>query len=1070
MSASYGFMSANYDFMLVAISLAVAIVAVYVSIDLASRIEAAPQALKRDWLFAGALVLGMGIWTMHFVGMLALRLPVRLGYEVWTTLFSMLPAILAAGVALHLIQRPVLTNKRRLLGGLAMGAGIGAMHYSGMAAMVMSPPVSYNVGQVAFSVVFAVMGSALAIHLAHASFHALPAARQRRKMISALVGGLTIAGMHYLGMAATHIPLESICISGFQGPSLPHSYNPWLLALSITIAILSAYTALDIAGRIRAAVGHIRHFWLAGGAFAMGLGIWSMHFVGMIAMHTQHHVTYDVTITLISILPALAASSFALYMIARGEMSPRVLAVSGILMACGIGAMHYVGMAAMEIDPPLRYDATFFVLSILVAVAASISALWIGFQQNNADSLGKSAARKIGSAVLMGLAIAGMHYTGMSATHVLPASGKELLGGLDPEFIAVIAGFATFMVLMLAYVVAFYDARLAAVRAEIANQLRDANAQLEARANDLAQRMTIEIRHNAAQDRLLGSIVEQSNDAIIVIDQHNSIKSWNAAAEAMLGVAAATAVGANTTNLQLSNSNTPLEHFLQSRANYNDILHVAGTITAPDGVVTQVSSNVQAHLDAAGAPIGRIAVIRDVTRELAAEQALRWQATHDPLTGLENRRAFDAHIEGARITARANQAQHALLQLDLDQFKLINDVKGHHAGDQMLIGIAALLQAQVGTRDIVARMGGDEFCILLIDCTHDKAVKMANNLRDKIEDFRLHTGDRRFQTTVSIGLVEIADDSKSAAELLMAADAACYLAKDAGRNRVWVEKLEPSETAQRRQEMQQVSELDKALDEGRLQLHCQPIFALSDNFEASANLEVLLRMVDSDGNLVPPMLFIPAAERYGVMPRFDRWVIENALRSCSQLCAARPAAAPMMLAINISATSLSDESTVQFIADCLERTPLPAHVRPCFEITETAAISNLTQARRFVDEMHKLGCDIALDDFGSGMSSFGHLKSLSVDYLKIDGAFIKDMSSDPINQAIVEAITRISQTLRLKIVAEHVRDAATIKQLSALGVDLGQGYHLANPLPLTDYWTLLAAGGVAKTASKDWLR
>lgn len=1065
MNASDYFMSANYDFMLVAISLAVAIVAVYVSIDLASRIERAPQALKRDWLFAGALVLGMGIWTMHFVGMLALHLPVRLGYEVWTTLFSMLPAILAAGVALHLIQRPVLTNKRRWLGGLAMGAGIGAMHYSGMAAMVMMPSVSYNLGIVALSVVFAVIGSALAIHLAHASFHALPASRQLRKMVSALVGGLTIAGMHYLGMAATNVPLDSICISGFQGPSLPHRYNPWLLALSITIAILAAYTALDIAGRIRAAVGRVRHLWLAGGAFAMGLGIWSMHFVGMIAMHTQHQVSYDITITLISILPALAASGFALYMIARGEMSPRILGVSGLLMACGIGAMHYVGMAAMQIDPPLRYDAAFFVLSILVAVAASISALWIGFQQYNEDSLSKSVARKIGSAVLMGLAIAGMHYTGMSATHVLPASGKELSDGLDPEFIAVIAGFATFMVLLLAYVVAFYDARLAAVRAEIAANLRDANAHLEARANDLAQRMTIEIRHSAAQDKLLSSVVEQSSEAIIIIDQNNVIKSWNAAAENILGVTAATAIGVRSDELRLTSNNAPLEYFLQSQSSTDDILHVTGAITSPNGVVTQVSSNVMPHLDATGAPIGRIAVMRDVTRELAAEQALRWQATHDSLTGLENRRAFDAHVEGARITARANQAQHALLLLDLDQFKLINDVRGHHAGDQMLIGIAALLQAQVGTRDIIARMGGDEFCILLINCTHDKAVKMANNLREKIEEFRLLTGDRRFQTTVSIGLVEIADDSKSAAELLMAADAACYLAKDAGRNRVWVEKLVASETATRHQEMQQVSQIDKAIEEGRLRLYCQSIFALEGNLEASTNIEILLRMVDDDGNLVLPMAFIPAAERYGVMPRIDRWVIENVLQSCLQRRETLPAGSTFILAINISAITLADESIIQFIADCLKRSPLPAGARLCFEITETAAIANLAQAQHFINEMHKLGCDIALDDFGSGMSSFAYLKNLSIDFLKIDGSFVKDMNTDSINHAIVEAITRIGQTLNLKIVAEHVHNAATVEQLRGLGVDFGQGFYLATPIPLVEYCAQLASGSVAKTIS-----
>ena len=781
-------MNTSYDLLLVALSIGVAIVAVYVSIDLASRIQQAPAEQKRDWLFAGALVLGMGIWTMHFVGMLALHAPVRLGYDLMITLVSMLPAILAAGVALHLMQRPVLTPKNRLLGGLAMGAGIGAMHYTGMAAMIMSPPIHYNIGMFAFSVLFAIIGSMLTLQLAHASFHALPQSRQRIKLISALAGGLSIAGMHYLGMAATIIPPDSVCLSGFQGTSLPHRYNPWLLALSIAIAILASYTALDVSGRIRAATGRTRKYWLAGGGFAMGMGIWSMHFIGMIAMHTEHSVTYDVTITLISILPALAASGFALYMIARGELSPRILAISGLLMAVGIGAMHYIGMAAMQINPPLRYDATFFALSILVAIAASISALWIGFQQYSAESLGKSAARKISSAVLMGLAIAGMHYTGMSATHVLPADGTSLgnASGLDPEFIAVIAGFATFMVLLLTYVVAFYDARLAAIRAEIAANLRISNAQLESRANDLAQRMTTEIRHSAAQDRLLGSVVEQSSEAIIIIDQNNVIRSWNTAAETILGVTAKSAIGTRSDELRLTSNNTPLEYFLQSQTSTDDILHVTGAITSPDGVVTQASSNVMPHLDATGAPIGRIAVIRDVTRELAAEQALRWQATHDPLTGLENRQSFTAHIEGARITARANQAQHALMYLDFDHFRQLNNLAGQQAGDQFLVEVAALLQKSLTQRGVLARMDGDDFGVLLIDYNHAAAVKMAGLICEKIAEFTMKAGEHRLQTTASIGLVKIIDDSRTASQLLMSADNACYVAKQAGRNQVHI--------------------------------------------------------------------------------------------------------------------------------------------------------------------------------------------------------------------------------------------------------------------------------------------
>lgn len=619
-------MNASYDLVLVTISLTVAIVAMYVSVDLASRIQQAPAEQKRDWLIAGALVLGMGIWSMHFVGMLALHTPVRLGYEIGTTLLSMLPAILAAGVALHIIQQPILTHKHHLLGGLVMGAGIGAMHYSGMAAMVMSPPIRYNIGLFALSVVFAVAGSALAIHLAHDSLYATAEKRQRRKIISAFVGGLTVAGMHYLGMAATIIAPNSVCLSGFQGASLPHLYNQWLVALSIAIAILASYTALDISGRLRAAEGKIRYYWLIGGGFAMGLGIWSMHFIGMVAMHTEHHVTYNITITIASVLPAIAASSFALYMISREELTPRMLALPSLLMACGIGGMHYIGMAAMQINPPFRYDATFFALSIFVAIAASISALWIGFQQLSTDSLGKSAAHKISSAVLMGLAIAGMHYTGMSATHIPPVAGAAILDGLDPEYIAVIAGFTTFMVLLLAYIVAFYDARLATIRAEIAKQLLDANTQLESRANDLAQRITVEIRRNAAQDRLLGSIVEQSSEAIITIDQDNIIQSWNAAAEAMFGITAIYAIGSKADKLRLPATKKSIEDFLLQKANIDSILHISGTITSPSGHVKQVSSKVVPHLDANGASIGHIAIISDVTRAFAAEQALRLQA------------------------------------------------------------------------------------------------------------------------------------------------------------------------------------------------------------------------------------------------------------------------------------------------------------------------------------------------------------------------------------------------------------------------------------------------------------
>jgi diguanylate cyclase (GGDEF)-like protein/PAS domain S-box-containing protein len=1052
-------MDASYDYGLVALSIAVAMIAAYVSVDLAARVRHAPQKQKVDWLIAGSLVLGIGIWTMHFVGMLALHLPMRLGYELSTTIISILPAIAAAACALYLIQRPSLRAKHKAIGGLIMGTGIGAMHYIGMHAMVMSPPLRYIPSLFAFSVVFAVLGSALVIHLAHRAYDAQEGStRTRREIISAVVGGLAIAGTHYLGMAATIIQPDSVCLSGFQGPSLPHLYQPWLVTMSITIAVMASYTALDVAGRVQAAWGMLRNLWLIGGGLAMGLGIWSMHFIGMIAMHTDQPVTYDLKITLLSVVPAVAASGFALFIIQRGEMSPRILGLSGLLMGSGIGAMHYIGMAAIDIEPPLRYDATFFTLSLLVAIAASVSALWIGFQHSSGESAHAHGWRKVGSAFIMGLAIAGMHYTGMSATHVLPLSGNDLeaMKGLDPTYIAVLVGIATFMVLLLTYVVAFYDARLAAMREQIALSLGEANEQLQVRANELAEQMTAEVRTAAAKDRLLGSIVEQSSEAIITMDSNYVIQNWNAAAETMFGYNAAEAINQRSDHLYLKGTGAKIDELLSYRPPSEQVHRATGSLVTKTGERKFVSSSVAPHFDADNKQIGTIAMIRDVTREVKSEDALRWQATHDALTELENRRVFESKIELAVNSARSLHEQHAILYLDLDQFKLINDVSGHSAGDQMLCAIAALLQQHIREGDSIARLGGDEFGILLMNLQRHEAISLAELIRVKIEQFRFVASERTFNSTVSIGVVPITQSSQSVTQLMMAADAACYLAKDGGRNRVWVEQPTGSQTALRQREMERVTQLDRAMESNRLLLYCQPVFALQGNNSSAAHIEVLLRMLDDKGALVPPGMFIPAAERYGVMPRIDRWVIENAFLSCAQHYKTAPTSPAMVLAINISATTLSDDSAIDYIAECLARHALPSQVKLCLEITETAAITNLMHVRRFLSEMKKLGCSVSLDDFGSGMSSFAYLKNLPVDYLKIDGSFVKDMIVDKVNYAIVEAAHRVGRIMGIQTVAEYVESAAILDALKAMGIDYGQGYHLARPLKLEDYWHQLS--------------
>jgi diguanylate cyclase (GGDEF)-like protein/PAS domain S-box-containing protein len=1181
-------MTATYDLSLVALSLLVAMVAAYTALDLASRIARETGVAKRDWLIAGAFVLGTGIWAMHFIGMLAFHVPIRLGFHVGTTLLSIIPAVAASGFVLHLIQASALSRKQLALGSVVMGAGIGAMHYIGMAAIVLTPPMTHEPWWFALSIVYAVAASAVALLIAtrHQATEN-EAGATRRKLVAAAVMGCAITGMHYMGMQAAIIPQDSVCVSGFQGESLPFTYQKWLVVLSIAIAVMSAYTALDVSSRVAASVGRKKILWLAGGGIAMGMGIWSMHFIGMLALHTDYYIEYHKLMTFFSMVPAVAASTFALYMVARGSVTPRILAVSGVLMGSGIGAMHYIGMAAMLIEENIRYDPTFFAISILVAVSASISALWIAFKQQALENTGQFAWRKVGGALVMGFAISGMHYTGMTATHILPHGSKLVTAGLDPAYLAVFVGFSTFLVLLLAYVMAFYDARLAEMNARIAAQLRDSNERLQIRANDLATAMTAEIRSGAARDRTLATIVEQSNEAIITTDMQGVIQSWNTAARSIFGHAPEKVIGTKADMLYLPGSEANFNALLQHLSNIEDVYECKATLVNDAGQPVHVSSSVSPHYDEHGQHIGKIAIIRDVTRQVVAERALRtekelaqvtlqsigdavvvtdaqglikylnpaaesllgletnaaaelpfnkavllhdemtrealecpvarclrdqaaakctgnaalinargeevsvensaapifgrnheltgvvvvlsnvnerrkmehdirWQAAHDALTGLANRRTFEERIVQAVASARSANAQHALLYLDLDQFKVVNDTSGHAAGDQMLRDITTLLKDRIRDTDTLARLGGDEFGVLLINCPFDSAVRVAENLRERVADFHFVSGERSHGCAVSIGLVPITDNSHNVTQLMIAADAACYVAKEKGRNRIWAEQHGGGEVSRRQNEMEWVTRLNRALAESRLVLYGQPIMPVhGDNKDTSQHVEMLVRMIGDDGELVSPGAFIPAAERYGLIARIDRWVVSTALQRFSAYYREKPDSAAATLTINLSGNSLNDDDLVAFIREHISLHPLPASCVICFEITETAAIGNLSSARRFIADVRACGCQFSLDDFGSGMSSFSYLKNLPIDYLKIDGGFVRDMTNDLVDHALVETIHRVGRLMSVKTIAEHVENQAILDSLKRIGVDYVQGYHVARPMPLDAFFERL---------------
>ncbi len=435
-----------------------------------------------------------------------------------------------------------------------------------------------------------------------------------------------------------------------------------------------------------------------------------------------------------------------------------------------------------------------------------------------------------------------------------------------------------------------------------------------------------------------------------------------------------------------------------------------------------------------------------------AESTIRHLAYHDPLTGLTNRHQFEQRLADALATAHAANVQHALLYLDLDQFKVVNDTCGHVAGDELLKQLAVLLHGQVRETDTVARLGGDEFGILLENCPLERAQQIAAQLLRAINDYRFCWLGKSFVIGGSIGLVSINRASSSLGDLLGRADVACYAAKDLGRNRIHVFQDDDIELARRQGEMQWVSRINWALEQDRFTLYRQNIVAL-DGSAGAERCEVLLRLRDEAGNLVGPGAFLPAAERYNLAPAVDRWVVDHLLRFVARHGQPPDAGPARTFFINLSGATLNDDGFDDHLRALLRETGVSPSLL-CFEITETAAIANLSRAMSFIDAIRAEGCRFALDDFGSGLSSFAYLKTLPVDFLKIDGSFVRDITRDPMDRAIVEAINRIGHTVGLATVAEFVEDEATRQELVRLGVDYAQGYGLHRPEPLA---SLIAA-------------
>lgn len=569
-----------------------------------------------------------------------------------------------------------------------------------------------------------------------------------------------------------------------------------------------------------------------------------------------------------------------------------------------------------------------------------------------------------------------------------------------------------------------------------------------------------EARHLARQRDMAEVTLRSISEGVITTDAEARTQFLNRVAEQLTGWTSELANGvdiATTLRLVDDGPGAAQEHVALK------CLRLRQTVTAAANSQLVTRQGRHIAVEESAAPIwsddnellGAVVVFRDVSHERHLSRQLSWQATHDTLTGLINRSEFEAQVASALRSAKEEGHVHALLYLDLDQFKLVNDTCGHGAGDLLLQLLAKLLQTQMRDSDILARLGGDELGVLLPHCPPAQALHVAEDLRQSVKSFRFVWESRSFELGVSIGLVEMNHDSKSLSELLVAADQACYLAKERGRNRVHQYQESDARLTQRHGEMLWVSRLTEAFQHRRFRLYAQPIVSLTA--QGQPHDEVLVRIEDAKGHLILPGAFIPAAERYDLMLDIDRWVIRSVCRHIQSL---RDSMAPdqayidahqphrARYAINLSGTSLGDDVLHDYIVEQFSRYDV-APDEICFEITETAAIANLPAAQDFMHKLKELGCAFALDDFGSGLSSFAYLKALPVDFLKIDGIFVRDLASNAINRAMVKAINEVGHVMGIRTVAEYVEDEAILAQVREIGVDYAQGYAVGRLRPLT---------------------
>lgn len=542
-------------------------------------------------------------------------------------------------------------------------------------------------------------------------------------------------------------------------------------------------------------------------------------------------------------------------------------------------------------------------------------------------------------------------------------------------------------------------------------------------------------------------------DAIITTDINGKVTQINPVAEELTGYSHRQAIGQDfysVFNIELDYDTTPSTHTELER-----VITGLEVIMSAESPKTLVHKNMSEYaIEYTLAPIvtenrktsGAVVIFRDVTEIRALSSQLKYYASHDSLTGLINRRQFEHHLNNSLKSVQVpGVQQHVVCFMDLDNFKIINDTAGHEAGDEFLKQLSLLLQSLLRRSDILARLGGDEFGILLENCNIENALSIAEKIRQEVKSFRFIWANNSFEVGASIGLAKLDHTTASLTEIMRNADTACYISKEEGRNRIHLFDPNDEDIQKRQGELQWMQHIKDALKNNDFVLHCQSIMDIADS--KKKHCEILLRLKNHDGEIVPPMSFIPAAERYEIMPDIDKWVITNTI---SFLANNKERVKNHIFTINLSGQSLGKKGFDEFVINILTANKINPELI-CFEITETAAISNLSHAIAFMKSLKEIGCRFALDDFGSGLSSFSYLKNMPVDYIKIDGHFIVDICDDKTDLAFVEAINRIGHIMGIETIAEFVENKDTFDALKNIGVNFAQGYYIDKPNALDLY-------------------